>query len=93
MANRWTNLSDLAAKLNTETRSLTVVPRRRPYLHRDEAVYDYKVGHEFVITDQSSPMNGCVVTTCDAHILKKSYGVTHLNIRYNPSLPTVEVAL
>jgi len=91
MADRWTKLADLSHKLNTKT--LTVSPRRRPYIHLDEAVYDYKVGHEFTVVDQSSPLNGCVVTICDENVLKRNYGISHIAIKYNPSLSPVEVSL
>ncbi len=90
MAN-WTKLADLAAKLNTKT--LTVRPLVRPYVSMKDAVYDYMVGHEFVVVDQSSPLNDCRITICDRHELKRNYGLTHLNIRFNPGMSTVEVAL
>jgi hypothetical protein len=51
------------------------------------------VGHEFTVVDQSSPLNGCRVTICDKHILTKTYGVSHLNIRFNPGMAPVEVSL
>lgn len=88
---RWTKLADLSARLYTKT--LTVVPVRRPYINLNEVVYDYTVGHEFTVVDQSSPLNGCRITVCDKHILTKSYGVSHLHIRYNPGLAPVEVSL
>ena len=91
MANRWTKLADLAEKLNTKT--LVVRPLRRPYISQADAVYDYTVGHEFVVVDQSSPLNDCRVTVCDRHSLKDTYGVTHLDIQFNPGLAPVKVAL
>ena len=91
---KWTRLSDLADKLNTKTKSVLVVrPAFRPYISMDEAVYDYTVGHEFTVADQSSPLNNCRVTVCDRHTLKKSYGLTHLQIKFNPGMAPVEVAL
>ena len=56
-------------------------------------IYDYTVGHEFTVADQSSPLNNCRVTVCDRHTLKKSYGLTHLQIKFNPGMAPVEVAL
>lgn len=91
MANRWTKLADLAEKLNTKT--LVVRPLRRPYISQADAVYDYTVGHEFVVADQSSPLNDCRVTVCDRHSLKQTYGITHLDIQFNPGLAAVKVAL
>lgn len=92
MAN-WTRLADLADKLNTKTKTLTVVPSIRPYISQQDCLYDYHVGHEFVVVDQSSPLNNCRITVCDRHILTRTYGVTHLNIRFNPGMATVEVSL
>jgi len=45
------------------------------------------------VVDQSSPLNNCLITVCDRHELKRTYDLTHLNIRYNPGLATIEVAL
>lgn len=91
MTNRWTKLADLSHKLNTKT--LVVRPLLRPYISQADAVYDYHVGHEFVVVDQSSPLNDCRVTVCDRHTLTNTYGITHLNIRFNPGMSPVEVAL
>lgn len=91
MTTRWTKLADLAAKVNTKT--LTVRPFLRPYISQADAVYDYHVGHEFVVVDQSSPLNDCRITVCDRHSLRQTYGITHLNIRFNPGMSPVEVAL
>ena len=88
---RWTKLADLSARLYTKT--LTVVPVRRPYINLNEAVYDYTVGHEFTVVDQSSPLNGCRITVCDRHQLKEVYNLSALHIRYNPGLAPVEVSL
>lgn len=91
MTTRWTKLSDLADKVNTKT--LTVRPLLRPYISQADAVYDYTVGHEFVVIDQSSPLNDCRVTVCDRHTLKNTYGVTHLDIQFNPGMSPVQVVL
>jgi hypothetical protein len=45
------------------------------------------------VVDQSSPLNNCRITVCDRHDLKQHYGVTHLNIQFNPGFAPVEVAL
>lgn len=91
--NRWTNLADLAAKLNTQTKTLTVVPSRRPYISQKDAIYDYTVGHDFTVVDPMSPLYTCHVTVCDRHALKDTYGITHLSIKFNPGFAPVEVAL
>lgn len=58
MATNWTKLADLATKVYTK--SLTVRPLHRPYISQADAVYDYTVGHEFVVVDQSSPLTTAV---------------------------------
>lgn len=87
----WTKLADL--KQDLVTKVLSVRPLHRPYISMDEAVYDYFVGHELVVADQSSPLNNCRITVCDRHQLKDTYGVTHLHIKFNPGMSPVEVAL
>ena len=91
MANNWTKLADLTSKLNTKT--LTVRPLHRSYISQADALYDYTVGHDFVVVDQSSPLNNCLISVCDRHELKRTYELTHLNIKYNPGLSSIEVAL
>ncbi len=90
MAN-WTKLADLSADLYNKT--LTVRPLCRPYISQADAIYDYTVGHELVVVDQSSPLNNCRITVCDRHELKRHYGLTSLNIQFNPGMAPVEVAL
>lgn len=90
-ATNWTKLADLSADLYTKV--LKVRPLLRPYISQADAVYDYTVGHEFVVVDQSSPLNDCRVTICDRRTLKDTYGVTHLHIQYNVGLAPVEVSL
>lgn len=93
MAN-WSKLSALTASLNTKTKAvLTVAPRVRPYISQSDAVYDYTVGHDFTVIDNMSPLQGCSVTVCDRHVLKQTYGLTHLHIKFNPGMSPVEVAL
>lgn len=91
MPKNWTKLAALATKLNTKT--LMVTPALRPYISQADAIYDFTVGHEFVVNDQSSPLTGCRVTCCDARTLKSNYGVTHLSIRFNPGMTPVQVEL
>ena len=91
MATNWTKLSALTADLYTKT--LNVRPLHRSYISRQDALYDYTVGHDFIVVDQSSPLNNCLITVCDRHELKRTYELTHLNIKYNPGLATIEVAL
>lgn len=91
MANNWTKLADLTSKLNTKT--LSVRPLHRSYISQADALYDYTVGHDFVVVDQSSPLNNCLISVCDRHELKRTYELTHLNIKYNPGLSSIEVAL
>ena len=91
MANSWTKLAALTDKLNTKV--LTVRPLHRSYISQADVLYDYTVGHDFVVVDQSSPLNNCLITVCDRHELKRTYNLTHLNIRFNPGMATVEVTL
>lgn len=73
------------------SKALSVVPRRRHYLSASDAVYDFAVGHEFIVTDSSSPFDGCFVSTLDATVLK-AHGYTAVDISYNNGL-NVEVSL
>lgn len=91
MPKNWTKLADLAADLNTKT--LMVVPTFRPYISQADAIYDFTVGHEFTVMDHSSPLTNCRITVCDRHVLKDTYGVTHLSIRFNPGMAPVQVEL
>lgn len=87
----WTKLADLSADLYKKT--LTVRPALRPYISQQDCLYDYYVGHEFTVVDQSSPLNSCRVTICDRDALKRHYGFTHVSIQFNPGLSPVEVTL
>lgn len=89
--NSWTKLADLANKVHTK--SLLVAPLVRPYISQADAVYDYTVGHDFTVVDPMSPLQGCRITVCDRHTLKTHYDVTHLDIKFNPGMSPVEVAL
>lgn len=89
----FTTFADLAGLGDTYTpsKSLSVVPRRRHYLSASDAVYDYAVGHEFIVVDTTSPFDGCFVSTLDTVTLKQ-HGYTAIDIVYNNNL-NVEVSL
>lgn len=86
----YTSFSDLGVTYKP-SKALSVVPRRRHYLSASDAVYDYAVGHEFIVVDSSSPFDGCFVSTLDAQTLK-AHGYTAVDIVYNNNL-NVEVSL
>lgn len=86
----YTSFSDLGATYKP-SKALSVVPRRRHYLSASDAVYDYAVGHEFIVVDSTSPFDGCFVSTLDANTLK-AHGYTAIDIVYNNNL-NVEVSL
>ena len=86
----WVKLAELA-DLN-ETRIVSVRPRRRTYLSQAEAGYDWSVGHEFVITTQSSPYYNQVVAVDETRNLKR-YGYTHVHIHYNLNSAPLELEL
>jgi hypothetical protein len=75
----------------TPSKALSVVPRRRHYLSEVDAVYDFAVGHEFIVVDPQSPFDGCFVSTLDRPTLK-AHGYTAVDIMYNNNL-NVEVSL
>jgi hypothetical protein len=85
----WTSLASLQDTFNSK--SLSVKPRRRSYLSQSDAVYDYMVGHDVVITDTTSPYNGSVMSILDRDVLKRD-GYVKLHIHYNND-QQVEVAL
>lgn len=86
----WVKLADLA---EFETQHiLTVRPRRRTYLSQAEAGYDWSVGHEFVITTQSSPYHNQIVAVDEVQNLKR-FGYTHLHIHYNRNSVPLEIEL
>lgn len=86
----FTSFADLNGKY-TPSKALSVVPRRRHYLSASDAVYDFAVGHEFIVTDSNSPFDGCFVSTLDATTLK-AHGYTSVDITYNNGF-NVEVSL
>lgn len=86
----FTSFADLVDNY-TPSKALSVVPRRRHYLSASDAVYDFVVGHDFIVRDPSSPFDGCFVSTLDAATLK-DHGYSAVDISYNNGL-NVEVAL
>jgi len=80
LTNQWTSLSSLQdLGLN---KSINVKPRRRSYLSQSDAVYDYMVGHDVVIIDNTSSYNGSVMSVLDTEYLKRNGYVT-LHLHYN----------
>jgi hypothetical protein len=75
----------------TPSNVIFVVPRRRHYLSASDAVYDFSVGHDFLVRDPSSPFDGCFVSTLDIDVLKR-HGYKAIYISYNNGL-NVEVTL
>lgn len=93
MSRIYKSFADLRVKYTPNYKALTVRPAKRPYLNASDVVYDYTVGHEFVVTDNHSPFNGCLVTVLDTSTLKQ-HGYTHAMIQYNRDLESrVEVPL
>ena len=87
--NNWTSLATLQDEFHNK--SLTVKPRRRSYLSQVDAVYDYMVGHDVVITDETSPYNGSVMSILDRDVLKRC-GYNRIHLHYN-NHQQVEVVL
>ena len=73
--------------------TLHVRPRRRTYLSISDAVYDYKVGHELVVSDDSSPLNNAVISVLDAPTLKERYSIHTLSFHFNPGMAPTEIKL
>jgi hypothetical protein len=87
---KFTSFDDLAT-FTPAPKALSVVPRRRHYLSEVDAVYDFSVGHDFLVVDPTSPFDGCFVTLLDKHVLKQ-HGYTAVDITYNNDR-NVEIAL
>lgn len=73
--------------------TLHVRPRRRTYLSISDAVYDYTVGHELVVSDDSSPLNNAVISVLDAPTLKERYNIHTLSFHFNPGMAPTEIKL
>jgi hypothetical protein len=86
----WCKLADL--NLTFEARILTVRPKWRTYLRQSDVVYDWHVGHPFVVTD--GPYQGYTVDVTEVRNLKRD-GYTAVHIHYNIGDvdPHVEVTL
>jgi hypothetical protein len=87
---KFTSFADLADVKYVPSNALSVVPRRRHYLTPADAVYDFAVGHDFIVVDPQSPFHGCFVSSLDASTLKQ-HGYTAVDITYNNL--NVEVSL
>jgi len=73
--------------------TLHVRPRRRTYLSISDAVYDYMVGHELVVSDDSSPLNHAVISCLDAPTLKERYNIHTLSLSFDPGMAPTEIKL
>lgn len=87
----YTSFADLKGAYTPNFKALTIRPVRRHYLSESDAVYDFAVGHEFVVSDSSSPFDGCVVSVLDKTTLQENE-YTHITIQYNIDR-TVEIKL
>ena len=87
---KYTSFADLKG-MYVPSKALSVVPRRRHYLTPSDAVYDFTVGHDFLVADSTSPFDGCFVSTLDTTTLKR-HGYTAVDIHYNNGV-SVEVSL
>lgn len=75
-----------------ERKTLCVFTSRRSYLSSQDAVYDFRVGYDVVVSDTSSPFHGCTVSVLDTPVLRR-HGYTDVSISYNRGLESVEIAL
>lgn len=89
---KLTSLADLGSHFATKF-TLKVRPRRRTYLSLSDAVYDYIAGHELVVIDPSSPLNGAVVSCLDSDVLKDRYNIHTLSYHFNPGMAPTEIKL
>lgn len=89
---KLTSLQDLATHF-AHRFTLHVRPRRRTYISISDAVYDYVTGHELVVTDRNSPLNGAVVSCLDSDVLKDRYNIHTLSLMFNPGMAPTEIKL
>ena len=75
-----------------QRKTLCVSTLRRSYLSEVDAIYDFNVGHDLLVTDSLSPFQGCTITILDKHVLHQ-HGYTDLEITYNRGFEPVEVSL
>lgn len=89
----YKSFADLKQTYQPNYKRLALRPVNRPYLSESDVIYDFTVGHEFMVTDSMSPFDRCVVTVLDKHTLQR-HGYTHATIQYNTNdTSTVEVKL
>jgi len=73
-------------------KTLRIKPRRRTYLNRKDAGYDWACGAEFVVTDRNSPFYEQIVAVDETMTLKR-YGYETVQIEYNTSVRPLEMSL
>lgn len=89
----YKSFSELRQTYQPNYKRLSLRPVNRPYISESDVVYDFTVGHEFMVTDRMSPFSGCVVTVLDKSTFQR-HGYTHAVIQYNlEDNYTVEVKL
>lgn len=93
----YTSFSDLRSDMygfdnETIQKTLCVKTIRRSYLSLQDAVYDFRVGHEVLVDDSNSPFHGCTVTVLDTATLRR-HGYTGVQITYNRGLEPVTLPL
>jgi len=93
----YTSFSDLRSDMygfDSETiqKTLSVKTIRRSYLSLQDAVYDFRVGHEVLVEDTNSPFYGCTVSVLDTPTLRQ-HGYTGIQITYNVGLEPVTLPL
>lgn len=93
----YTSFSDLRSDMygfdnETIQKTLCVKTIRRSYLSLQDAVYDFRVGHEVLVDDATSPFQGCTVTVLDTATLRR-HGYGSIRIDYNRGLDPVTLPL
>lgn len=87
----YNSFADLKGLYTPSRKVLTLRPVRRHYLSAADAVYDFTIGHDFAVSDPSSPFDGCYVSVLDKRTLQ-AHDYTHATIQYNNGL-NVEVSI
>lgn len=85
------SFSDLGELYTSNLKKLCVRSVKRTFLTPADAIYDFTVGHDFVVVDTASPFCGCIVSCLDRHALIR-HGYAAALIEYNNDL-FVEVNL
>lgn len=92
----YTSFSDLRdtvfSSSELDTKTLKVCTIRRSYLSSQDAVYDWRVGHDLLVIDTTSPFHGCTLSVLDTPVLRR-HGYTDLSISYNRGLEPVALPL